>query len=124
MNVGSTVPYCGPIATATFPIAAAAGSSAVSPMAWMYRPGYASMVANIRRSLRRPFWMPARARFSMIIGSKPAPSGSGSGSAWVRRGASGSGTCPAKASERCGERLSTVNGPATRTLWRSTYGLS
>ena len=31
---------------------------------------------------------------------------------------------PANASERCGDRLSTVNGPDTRTLDLSSYGLS
>jgi hypothetical protein len=31
---------------------------------------------------------------------------------------------PAKASDLCGDRLSTVNGPATRIFFASSYGLS
>ena len=63
------------------------------------------------------FWTPALRRLSRIISTNRAESSTGAGALPSR-------SSGPSATTRWGDRLSTVNGPATRTTFGSTYGRS
>ena len=80
-------------------------------------------MSKVSRSPRRPFCIPATRRLARIVCSKEL---SLSRATWRPGSASVASlkALPEKARERCGERLSTVNGPDTRTFLLSSCSLS
>lgn len=99
----------------------------LAPTACRYVPAYGSSSVNKMRSARRPFWMPAARKFASTDSSKFAPTPSLDSMAavlWLIVSDPAAAGSPANASARCGDRLSTVNGPETRTIAGSQYGLS
>ena len=70
------------------------------------------------RSCLRVFWTPAFRRLSRIIVSKGTARGE------RRASVSVAGRSSSVDRKRCGDRLSTVNGPVTRMRFGSSYGLS
>jgi hypothetical protein len=95
------VPYCGPSAIPTR--SGLPGSPSACPIAWIHCPANGSSRSNVSRSERQPFCTPAFLRLSSTVCSYDAPLTS------TGAGRSGCATVP------CGARLSTVNGPVTRT---------
>ena len=67
---------------------------------------------------------PASFRFSRIIAAKSCPLPPASSFLAAGWWGSINSSFSSTPSVRCGERLSTVNGPATRTFFLSSYGLS
>ena len=110
------MPCSGPIDTATR--FESPDLSVNVPSAWIHFPAKGSSVSNTSRSPCLVFCTPALRRLARMVGTKPSALGSCSAATSVR-GRSWSGS-----STRCGDRLSTVNRPVTRTLFLSSYGLS
>ena len=81
----------------------------------MRSPANGTSESNSNRSDFRPFWTPALRRLSMMLFSKADPSSSVA----VFSDSERTGVTVA-----CGDRLSTVKGPETRTLRRSSSAWS
>jgi hypothetical protein len=113
-----TVPNSGPMKTAArFWVPS---PSTYVPSPHTRRPGQGVSAVKVMRSSRCACCTPAVRKFSRISCGKLCLAEVSDGSAMGSISSSFSST----PSTRCGDRLSTVNGPATRTFLLSWYGLS